>query len=219
VVAAVVLPARAFAAGPADVITIADRQAVAGGTADDLSDTVQNVAGELDAYWSGVFAQRGWSYTTPKLLLQRGGQPLATACDESPPPIQGGYCPDDDTIKLDLDSSDPGSFVSDMTSTGRDYGVVVFAVAHEWAHHVQNARDAYTNISLTDELQADCLSGVFTAAYYPGSGWESEMDDIITSVHEAGSPSDPERTHGTPSERVAAFNLGYEAGDASACRL
>jgi predicted metalloprotease len=224
------LPCSTFA-GPAAVIASANRHAVAGGASDELSDSVQSVADEVDAYWSSAFAQRGWTYSTPNLLLERGGQPLATACDEGPPVIDGFYCPYDDTVKLDLDSPDPGSFASDMARTGRDYGVVVFAVAHEWAHHAQYLRAILSGTSeewissndhLAIELQADCLAGVFASAYYPGSGWESEIGDAIASVRESGwgdPNTESERDHGTPSERVAAFNLGYESGNVSACRF
>jgi predicted metalloprotease len=184
---------------------------------DELSDFVESVASELDTYWGGIFQQRGWTYNTPTVALEGNGPPTATSCDESGPTVEHSYCPADDTIKLDLDSSDPDSFTSDLND-GRD-GVVVFTIAHEWGHHLQSIRNAYSSNTLTDELQADCLAGVFTAAYYPGRGWQAEIDDTIASVRESGSPANPERTHGTAAERAAAFNMGYNAANPPACNL
>jgi uncharacterized protein len=184
---------------------------------DELSSFVESVAAELDAYWSGVFRQRGWQYSTPNVQLEGSGQPEATPCDENGPSVEHSYCPANVTIKLDLDSNDPDSFTSDAND-GRD-GVVVFTIAHEWGHHLQNLENAYSANTLTDELQADCLAGVFTANYYSGRGWQAEIDDTIASVRESGSPPDPARTHGTAQERAAAFNMGYNAAGASACGL
>jgi uncharacterized protein len=185
---------------------------------DELSSFVESVAAELDAYWSGVFQQRGWQYSTPNVQLEGDGQAAATPCDgDNGPSVEHSYCPANDTIKLDIDSSDPDSFTSDVND-GRD-GVVVFTIAHEWGHHLQSLRNSFSANTLDDELQADCLAGVFTATYYSGRNWQAEIDDTIASVRESGSPPDPERTHGTPAERAASFNKGYNAANVSACGL
>jgi predicted metalloprotease len=208
-IAAIALIAGLIGNKPTAAIAAEGRQS------DQLTDFVNSVASELDAYWSGIFQQMGWQYTTPGVSLEGNGQAEATPCDEGAPTVEHSYCPANDTIKLDIDSNDADSFTSDVND-GRD-GVVVFTIAHEWGHHLQNLRQSYSANTLMDELQADCLAGVFTAVYYSGQGWQAEIADTIASVREAGSPANPERTHGTAAERAAAFNMGYNAGDFSAC--
>lgn len=79
-----------------------------------------------------------------------------------------------------------------------------FAMAHEWAHHLQRmSAMPLRRVSKVDqELQADCIAGVYMRwAGVPGSTNPLKWNEFWRRI---GSP-----THGTSEQRFAAANTGY----------
>src|SRR2546421_1755778 len=141
------------------------------------TDFVAFLSARLDGYWNRDLAAAGVFYRPPQLrLFDQGIQipcfPWIAFEDEAP-----FYCFLDDTIYL------PVPYVSDVARTAGD-GVgrmaLAYVLAHEYAHHVQHLTGlgdsleqvaaqgvALQRISVTYELQADCLAGVWAASVYP----------------------------------------------------
>ncbi len=93
-----------------------------------------------------------------------------------------------------------------------DFGVA-YALAHEYAHAVQNQVGLYDAHLSTEhyELDADCLAGTWAnSAYYQGLLEGGDVDEAISTA-EAGvgdfDLTNPDH-HGTPAQREAAFKFG-----------
>ena len=121
-------------------------------------------------------------------------------------------------------------------------GNFIFLVAHEMGHHVQrvtgtaaevdrlasaNPGDA-NDLSVRQELQADCYAGVWAATVYAEGNLESgDLDEAFTAAEAvgddrlqkqaAGSVNPDSFTHGTSEQRRRWFEAGYESGEPARC--
>ena len=148
------------------------------------------------------------------------------------------YCPADQRVYLDL------SFYEDMRRQLGASGDFAWAyvIAHEMGHHVQrvtgtaaevdrlasaNPGDA-NDLSVRQELQADCHAGVWAATVYAEANLESgDLDEAFTAAEavgddrlqkQAGGSVNPDSfTHGTSEQRRRWFEAGYESGEPARC--
>lgn len=118
------------------------------------------------------------------------------------------YSPNDDYIAFDY------SFMSQAHTYGDMF--IYFIVAHEWAHSIQ-ARAADSARWVQAELQADCIAGGTirgmsadgTIVLEPGDS--DELGNILTALadqYEWTKVGD----HGSPAQRIAAYNQGAVNG-------
>lgn len=188
------------------------------------------VLGSNNDIWEAYFAQNNLNYEEPSLVLFRGS--TNSACGSAVSQIGPHYCPNDSTIYLDE------TFFEEMkTRLGARGGDVAeaYVIAHEVGHHVQselgllNSGERRSNEeSIQLELQADCFAGLWAysiknlGVFEPG-----EIEEAIDAARSVGDDRiqeastgrvNPESwTHGSSAQRIAAFNKGYESGDASLC--
>jgi predicted metalloprotease len=117
------------------------------------------------------------------------------------------YCPTDNTISWDI------NFMNTQFAQFGDFAPAVI-IAHEWGHRNQalagllgGARSTFQN-----EQHADCQAGIFAAAAEDrGLLQMGDVMEAFGSLCAAGGTSgwfDP-TSHGSCSERVAAFQHGY----------
>ncbi len=193
---------------------------------DFLTDVIRNV----DAYWSDTFQAAGLSEPYVKYDWLAPGESVTTGCQRP----DGGflvtdddtalYCKPDDTIYISQ------QFVYNLwqgifggVQTGRhpaDFGVA-YVVAHEYAHNIQ----AEVGIVPTGptvqnlKLQADCLAGTWAnSAYYRGLLEVGDVEEAISTADIVGDYNFFDvGHHGTPSERVEAWTLGYNSGNPADC--
>jgi len=97
-------------------------------------------------------------------------------------------------------------------------------MAHEVTHHFQNVanvpRARTPNEQIRYENQADCGAGAFIS-YANKKKWLNPKDDIIDlagSLAAAGAAPGPDRSHGSPPERLAAFGRGFLGSQPNALR-
>ena len=118
-----------------------------------------------------------------------------------------------------------------------------YVIAHEVGHHVQNEtgiaakvhqskqqldQESANALSVRQELQADCFSGVW--AHYAKQKNVVEPGDIEAALNAASQIGDdrlqmeqkgyvaPESfTHGSSEQRARWFRTGYESGDVNRC--
>jgi predicted metalloprotease len=150
------------------------------------------------------------------------------------------YCPGDRKVYIDLDFykmleqrfGAPGEFAK------------AYVVAHEIGHHVQNllgisekvraameraSRERANQLSVRQELQADCYAGIW-ANHASRSRHILEAGDVESGLNAAASIGDdrlqrqargyvaPESfTHGSSAQRVQWFKRGLESDELSAC--
>lgn len=202
------------------------------------SDFVRVVLADTEDVWTNVFAQAGQTYQLPTLVLFRGQ--VQSACGYAQSAVGPFYCPTDQKVYLDL------SFYDDMAGKLGAQGDFAFAyvVAHEIGHHVQTllgtsrkvqaararASEAEGNeLSVRQELQADCFAGVW-AHHTEKQKQVLEAGDIEEAMNAAAAVGDdrlqkrgqgyvvPESfTHGTSEQRARWFNTGLKSGDPNQC--
>ncbi|HEU4535255.1 MAG TPA: neutral zinc metallopeptidase, partial [Polyangiaceae bacterium] len=137
----------------------------------------------LDAQetWERTFAAQGRPYRRAKLVLYRSA--VNTGCGSAGSAVGPFYCPGDGRVYLDL------SFYRDMEQQLGAAGDFAWAyvIAHEVGHHVQrqlgtsgevdraqraNPGDA-NELSVRQELQADCYAGVWARGVFEAGQLEA----------------------------------------------
>ena len=188
--------------------------------------------------WGEMFQQSGNHYQAPRLVLYRGA--TRTGCGQGQSVMGPFYCPADSTVYIDL------SFYQDMRDKlGADGDFAQgYVIAHEVGHHVQNllgvsdqvrrlqgrADEVEANqLSVRQELQADCLAGVW-AHHAHRARQVLEAGDVEEALGAASAIGDDRMqrqsrgyvtpdsfTHGSSAQRVRWFKRGLEEGRLSAC--
>lgn len=201
-----------------------------GAPADPAGDTVAAMLGSTEDAWRTIFAQNGAEYPAPTLVLFEGA--VQSACGFAQSAVGPFYCPRDQQVYVDL------SFFRELRDRfGADGDFArAYVIAHEVGHHVQNVTGVFdqaggvrdNETSVRQELQADCLAGVW--AYHAGMQNLLEGGDVEEALGAAAAIGDdrlqqqtqgqvvPESfTHGSSAQRVSWFRRGYENGSIDAC--
>lgn len=205
---------------------------------DDGARFVSVVLASTENTWNRLFTDFGRRYELPRLVLFSDA--VQSACGFNSAAVGPFYCPADRQVYLDL------TFFNELH---RRFGAPgdfaqAYVVAHEVGHHVQNllgiadqvhrlrsraGRAEANELSVRQELQADCLAGVW--GYYanqergflePGDVEEglraaSAIGDD-TMQRGAGRSVQPESwTHGSSDMRVRWLRRGLATGDVESC--
>lgn len=210
------------------------------GAPDPQADEVEFVSFVLDDiqnFWTDQFAQAGATYERAKLVLFER-QVTTGGCGSAPSAVGPFYCPADSTAYMDL------TFFEELAARLQFSGdfAQAYVIAHEIGHHVQNLTgvssrvrsesqrnpDEANELSVRQELQADCFAGAWAYSVYQAGLLESGDieealgaaaavgDDRIQSG--AGQPINEETwTHGSSEQRVRWFKEGFETGDPGVC--
>lgn len=203
---------------------------------DEQADFVSVVLASTEDTWNKVFPQEfGGSYREPQLVLFSGA--VQSACGFAQAAVGPFYCPADQKVYIDL------SFYQELRYNLGAPGdfAQAYVIAHEVGHHVQNllgiseqVRAAQSRVSKTQanqlsvrqELQADCLAGVWAhdnrADLEPG-----DIDEAINAASQIGDDNLQKRqrgyvtpdsfTHGSAAQRVEWFTRGFRSGDVDSC--
>ena len=208
-------------------------------TNDQASQFISAILGETEDVWSAEFARRGSRYEVPKLVLFSGS--VRSACGTASAAVGPFYCPADRQIYLDT------SFFDEMQRRlggGGDFAEA-YVIAHEVGHHIQtltgvsrrvnDARRRGENVEgdggllVRQELQADCYAGVWAHSAQQRHAWmePGDMEEALNTAsaigddrlqHQARGTVVPDSfTHGTSTQRVRWFRVGFESGQAERC--
>ena len=97
---------------------------------------------------------------------------------------------------------------------------LAYLLAHEYAHGMQTAFGFEPGVTVINELQADCLAGVYLAAIPNLVFDERDLREIVDFSYDMGSyeiwDSD---WHGTPEMREQSVLRGLREKRIQACRL
>lgn len=203
-----------------------------------LAEFVSVVLADTEQTWQTLFAESGGQYEEPVLVLF--SQRVASACGTASSAVGPFYCPADRKVYLDL------SFFRDLD---RQLGAPgdfaqAYVVAHEVGHHIQTllgisqqVRRAgqgkpaavVNDLSVRQELQADCLAGVWGHAAHNYSNMlePGDLEEALQAAAAIGDDRLQKRsggevvpdsfTHGTSAQRVEWFKRGFESGDMEQC--
>ena len=164
--------------------------------------------------------------------------PSARRCGDATAAVGPFYCPADERVYLDL------TFYEDMRSQLGASGDFAWAyvIAHEMGHHIQlitgtsaevdrlsrESPDEANELSVRQELQADCYSGVWASTIFAEGDLEAgDLDEAFGAAEavgddrlqeQAGGRVNPDSfTHGTSEQRREWFERGYESGAPADC--
>jgi predicted metalloprotease len=203
-----------------------------------LADFVSVVLADTEDTWQEIFEQYGQRYEEPVLVLFSGA--VKSACGMASAAMGPFYCPADRKVYIDL------AFFEDLRQRHGAPGdfAQAYVIAHEVGHHVQNllgisaqvrsaqqglGKAAANALSVKQELQADCLAGLW-GHHADRSRDVLEQGDIEEALNAATAIGDdrlqkqaqgyvvPESfTHGSSRQRVEWFKRGIESGDFERC--
>lgn len=160
---------------------------------------------ELLDDWAGVFGDP----TTVTVRLVRPGDPVTySRCADEPvnAPLTAFFCPQESTIWLnDL-------LLVGFAARFGDFAVAT-VVAHEYAHALQlRAGVLDLGLPILDlELHADCLAGLFAHTEESAGRLTGADPAAARAGLQAVGDTNLDRPdhHGTPAQRVAAWNRGF----------
>ena len=206
---------------------------------DAMEEFVSVVLADTEEVWADIFAtQLNRRYDPPRLVLFAGR--TNSSCGAASAASGPFYCPPDSRAYLDTTFF---RTLEQQLGAGGDFARA-YVIAHEVAHHVQNElgilpevnrlrsqsseREA-NQLSVRLELQADCLSGVWTrhAAARFGSLERGDIEEALNAAARIGDDALQKRsqgyvvpdsfTHGTSQQRVRWFETGLKSGDVQSC--
>lgn len=204
---------------------------------DDLARFASVALKTTEETWDDIFRRKGASYRAPDLVLFSGS--TDTACGYGQSAMGPFYCPADGKVYIDL------SFYRDMERKlggGGDFALG-YVLAHEVGHHVQNLlgisdrvrgmmartdKAGANRLSVLQELQADCLAGVWGGRMRDRGILESgDLEEALNTASAIGDDrlqresmgrvAPDSFTHGTSAQRIAWFRRGYDSGDPERC--
>jgi predicted metalloprotease len=201
---------------------------------DPAGEFAKKILADTEDTWTIIFERSGQQYSKPVLVLFSDA--VDSACGQAGSATGPFYCPGDQRVYLDL------SFFRELD---RRFGAPgdfaqAYVIAHEIGHHVQNltgnlargggSRSRSNAQSVRQELQADCLAGVWGYAaarrnrLEPGDAEEglraaAAIGDDRLQQESQGRVVPDSFTHGSSADRVAALKRGLQSGEVAACGL
>lgn len=202
---------------------------------DKLVDFMSFVLDDAQKVFRKKYADEGGRYRDAKLVVFYDG--VSTGCGAQSSRVGPFYCPPDERAYLDV------TFFKELSRMGGagDFAQA-YVLAHELGHHLQNVngisqkvhrmkqqnRRQANELSVRQELQADCYAGVWASSAKQRNILEAgdvqEGLNAAASVGDdriqkrAGQRVDPEGwNHGSSEMRMRWFMRGMNAGKLSAC--
>lgn len=194
---------------------------------------VSVVLADTEDIWNDIFADYGYDYEEPKLVMYHDY--VTSACGGASSEVGPFYCPADKTVYIDLD------FFEELETKFGASGdfAMAYVISHEVGHHVQNllgvmdqmqeirskvSQTEYNKYSVRLELQADYLAGVWAQGIaQKGYLEKGDIDEAINAAEAVGDDAiqkvargyvvPDSFTHGTSEQRAYWFDKGYDTGN------
>lgn len=178
-------------------------------------------ASALNAFWEATVADSPYlinAYEPPTLVVgYRSGFVPESPCSAGTTPrywaSNARYCQSDATILFDED------WLRDFSDRFGTFAPSA-VLAHEWGHHLQNFIDR-GSFPIQQELQADCLSGMYLASAdgsnVGGEFVDDKLDASLETFFEIGNAAYQASEwfgaseHGSSLQRIMAVGTGYLA--------
>ncbi|OAL85034.1 metallopeptidase [Acinetobacter sp. SFD] len=214
---------------------------------------VGTVLADTEDTWNQVFQQQlNQQYVPPKLVLFNGI--VNSGCGTAQAAMGPFYCPADQKVYIDTAffkdmrtqmgiSGEQNATELSRNDQAGDFALA-YVVAHEVGHHIQTilgissqvqqarqqASEVQSNqLSVRQELQADCLAGVW--AYHNQQRTQfleqGDVQEAMDAAHKIGDDYLQKRargqvvpdsfTHGSSAQRVHWFNTGLQSGQIANC--
>ncbi|MCW2756206.1 MAG: putative protein of unknown function zinc metallopeptidase [Marmoricola sp.] len=198
------------------------------------------VVQDADRMWTSYFAANNLPEPTVQYAIIQDGQPFLDSCSRAyiyTNTPNAYYCKDNDTIEL------PVSTMADVLQgklIGKPYDpkltnfTIALIVAHEFGHSVHEElmknhvpmlvplgrRPDNPANAAHAELFADCAAGIWARhAYVSGYLQQGDLDAGLETMSQLGDPPGTASLapHGSPAQRVGAYNYGLNTGQPAWC--
>ncbi|ONG37792.1 neutral zinc metallopeptidase [Enhydrobacter sp. H5] len=208
---------------------------------------------DTEEVWGQIFSENNMQYQQPKLVLFNGM--VRSGCGNASSATGPFYCPADQRVYLDtsffqemrqklgITGDQNGSGDAQNQGKAGDFAQA-YVIAHEVGHHVQNqlgisqkvdeasrrATEAQANnLSVRQELQADCFAGVWANRNQQRVQFleQGDIEEAINAAKQigddrlaqaSGRAAVPDSfTHGTSQQRMTWFSRGLKSGDIDQC--
>ncbi len=219
--------------GPRSAVSPTEERA--GGARDEMAAFVGFVLDDVQSTWQQTFSEAGRRYQPAKLVLFTGS--TQSGCGFGNAEVGPFYCPRDQRVYIDL------GFYQELD---RRFGAPgdfaqAYVIAHEIGHHVQTllgidaaARRMVSGgadqnqVSVRQELQADCFAGVWahetnrrnilqSGDVEEGLRAAAAIGDDTLQRRSGGRVSPESFTHGSAEQRVTWFKRGFASGSMDSC--
>ncbi|UNU73489.1 zinc metallopeptidase [Moraxella nasovis] len=213
---------------------------------------VATILADTEDTWNTIFAQYGKSYTPPSLVMFE--QSVQSACGMASSASGPFYCPADQKVYLDTQffrdmrvqlgiTGEQNQTELSRSDQAADFAQA-YVIAHEVGHHVQTLLGisqkvrqaqasanpaAANNLSVRQELQADCFAGLWAKHTHERTGFleQNDINEALDAAqkigddylqHQSHGHAVPDSfTHGTSEQRQRWFYRGFQTGDLQAC--
>lgn len=211
------------------------------------------VLADTEDVWAQIFQEAGGTYQNPQMILFSGS--VSSACGSASSATGPFYCPADQKVYLDtsffadmrqqlgISGDQQGSGDSENQGKAGDFAQA-YVIAHEVGHHVQTllgisqkvnqARQTTSqananDLSVRQELQADCFAGVWANRNQQRVQFleEGDLDEAINAASQIGDDRLAQAqgaavvpdnfTHGSSQQRVQWFTTGLQSGKIESC--
>ena len=202
----------------------------------DLPTFLRFVVADIQGFWERRFQEAGRGYDPAQVVLF--SRAVASGCGLASSETGPFYCPLDQTVYLDV------GFFRQLAVVFRAPGdfAEAYVVAHEIGHHVQTLTgitqqvmqesqenpDERNELSIRQELQADCLAGVWGhSTYERGLLERGDLDEALRAAAAVGDDRIQKSTtgrvnreswtHGSSEQRRSWFLRGFRSGEPADC--
>ncbi|MEB3864743.1 MULTISPECIES: neutral zinc metallopeptidase [Acinetobacter] len=218
----------------------------------EASDFVGTVLADTEDTWTPIFKQLGKIYTPPRLVLFSGM--IQSGCGTAQSAMGPFYCPADQKVYIDTEffkdmrqqmgiSGEQNQSELSRQDQAGDFAQA-YVVAHEVGHHVQTllgissqvqqarAQASQTEgnqLSVRQELQADCLAGIWASHNQQRTQFleQGDIEEAMDAAQKIGDDYLQKRstgqvvpdsfTHGSSEQRMRWFQVGLKTGDINQC--
>lgn len=218
----------------------------------EASDFVGTVLADTEDTWTPIFKQLGKTYTPPRLVLFSGM--IQSGCGTAQSAMGPFYCPADQKVYIDTEffkdmrqqmgiSGEQNQTELSRRDQAGDFAQA-YVVAHEVGHHVQTllgissqvqqarAQASQTEgnqLSVRQELQADCLAGIWASHNQQRTQFleQGDIEEAMDAAQKIGDDYLQKRatgqvvpdsfTHGSSEQRMHWFQVGLKTGDINQC--
>ena len=218
----------------------------------EASEFVGTVLADTEDTWTPIFQQLGMTYKPPRLVLFSGV--VKSGCGTAQSAMGPFYCPADQKVYIDTSffkdmrqqmgiSGEQNQTELSRQDQAGDFAQA-YVIAHEVGHHIQTilgiseqvqkaraqgSKAQGNALSVRQELQADCLAGVWAHHNNQRTQFleQGDVEEAMDAAHKIGDDYLQKRatgqvvpdsfTHGTSQQRMTWFGTGFKSGQVESC--